>query len=148
VIRIAPYGDRSGANWGSGGGWNDNTWDTYPDWVQVDFASGGKTVSEIDVFTLQDDFANAVDPTDQMTTTAWGIKDFDVQYWDGSAWVTVPGGSVTGNDKGWRKFTFSAVTTSKIRVTVNAALNDYSRITEVEAWTPAAAGGATTRSIS
>ena len=56
-------------------------------------------------------------------------------YWDGSAWVTVPGGSVTGNNKVWRKFTFTAVTTSKIRVLVNGALNSQSRITEVEAWT-------------
>ena len=49
---------------------------------------------------------------------------------------TVPGGSVTGNNKVWRQFTFSPITTSKIRVMVNAgADNAFSRVVEVEAWT-------------
>ncbi len=51
----------------------------------------------------------------------------------GSARVTVPG-SVTGNDKAWRKFTFPGITTTKIRVVVNNARNNYSRIVEVEAF--------------
>jgi len=47
----------------------------------------------------------------------------------------VPGGSVTGNNKVWRQFTFTPVTTSKIRVVVNAGIdNVYSRVVEVEAW--------------
>jgi len=57
-----------------------------------------------------------------------------VQYWDGSGWVTVAGGSVTGNHKVWRKFTFPAVTTSKIRVRATASPDGYSRLTEVEAY--------------
>ena len=128
-------GDRNGSNWTSGGGWIDGTYNTYPDWLQVDFA-GNKTIGEIDVFTVQDDYANPVNATDTQTFSAWGITAFDVQYWDGSAWVTVPSGSVTGNNKIWRKFTFTPVTTSKIRVLVNGAANSFSRITEVEAWTP------------
>ena len=70
-----------------------------------------------------------------MTFTKYGITDFQVQYWNGSAWVDVPGGNVTGNNLVWRKFTFTPVTTDRIRVLVNSALNSYSRITEVEAWT-------------
>jgi len=63
-----------------------------------------------------------------------GILDFDVQYFDGAAWVTVPRGSVTGNDKAWSQFTFPAVTTTKIRVVVTNARNYYSRIVQLEAF--------------
>ncbi|MFA7345436.1 MAG: family 16 glycosylhydrolase [Terrimicrobiaceae bacterium] len=127
-------GDRKGLNWGNGGGWNDATSWAYPDWLEVAF-SGSKIITEIDVFTKED--GNPVEPTLTTTFTLDGITAFDVQYWNGSAWVTVPGGSVTGNNKVWRQFTFSPITTSKIRVVVNAAASAngaYSRITEIEAW--------------
>jgi RHS repeat-associated protein len=63
------------------------------------------------------------------------LTGYDVQYWNGSAWTTVTGGSVTGNNKVWRKFTFAAITTSKIRVLTNASVAGFSLLTEVEAWT-------------
>jgi PKD repeat protein len=127
-------GDRTGGNWGNGpGGWNDGTRDQYPDWLEVDF-SGAKTINEIRVFTLQDAFRNVAEPTPDMTCNFYGIQDFDVQYWDGSAWQTVPGGSVTGNDKVMRVFGFSAITTSKVRVVINSARAHYSRIVELEAF--------------
>ena len=140
-------GDRKGANWGSGGGWNDDTANTYPDWVQVSF-NGSKTINEIDVFTLQDNYASPSEPTETMTFSQYGIVDFKVQYWDGSAWTAVSGGVVTGNNKVWRKFTFSSLTTDKIRVRATNALSSYSRVTELEAYqvvTPAydAAGNVT-----
>lgn len=127
-------GDRTGLGWGNNtGGWNDNSRDVYPDWLQVDF-NGSKTIDEIDVFTLQDNFTNPVEPTDTMTFTLYGITNFDVQYWDGVNWTTIPNGSVTNNNKVWSKFVFSPLTTTKIRVMVNAALDGYSRIVELEAW--------------
>ena len=101
----------------------------------MDFA-GTKTIDEIDVFTVQDNYASPTEPTDTQTFTNYGITDFDVQYWTGSAWATVPGGAVTGNNKVWRKISFTAVATTKIRVVVNNALASYSRITELEAWGP------------
>ena len=129
-------GDRKGVHWGSdpstGSGWHDATPDAYPDWLQVDFA-GSKTIDEISVFTIQDDFANPAEPTDAMTFTQFGLTAFEVQYWNGAAWTTVPGGSVAGNNRIKRTFTFPAVTTDKIRVLVNSSLNSYSRIAEVEA---------------
>ncbi|HYO62718.1 MAG TPA: S8 family serine peptidase [Pyrinomonadaceae bacterium] len=129
-------GERRGQGWGtSGGGWNDATINAYPDWVQVDF-SGSKTINEINVFTLQDDYANPAEPTDTMTFTQYGVTAFDVQYWNGSAWVTVPGGSVSGNNLVRRSFTFPSVTTDKIRVLVNGSLAGYTRLIEVEAYTP------------
>src|SRR5207253_8159728 len=104
----------------------------YPDWVQVDF-SGAKTIGEIDVFTLQDNTQN-LEPTDTMTFSQYGITVFDAQYWDGSNWVTVPGGSILGNNKVKRTFTFSPVTTSRIRVLVSDSMSRYSRIVELEAY--------------
>lgn len=128
-------GDRKGLNWTSGGGWSDSTFYTFPDWLQVDF-SGTKTINEIDVYTLQDSWSSPKDPTEAMTFSTGGATAYTVQYWNGSAWTTVTGGSVTGNNKVGRKFVFSPISTSKIRVTVNGAADNYaSRLVEVEAWT-------------
>lgn len=128
-------GDRKGLNWTSGGGWSDSTFYAFPDWWQVDF-SGTKTINEIDVFTLQDNYSSPADPTDTMTFSTGGATAYTVQYWNGSAWTTVTGGSVTGNNKIARKFTFAPISTTKIRVTVNGAADNYaSRLVEVEAWT-------------
>jgi RHS repeat-associated protein len=136
----ANNGVRSGAGWGSGEGWNDSTGGAFPDWVQIDF-NGSQTIDEIDVFTGQDNYANPSEPTETMTFSLYGLTGFDVQYWDGSSWVTVPGGAITSNNKVWKKVTFSAITTTKIRVLTNASVDGYSRITEVEAWTAASGGG-------
>jgi hypothetical protein len=128
-------GDRKGLNWASGGGWNDATAGDYTnDWVEVDFPGGSsKLINEINVVTLQDNYGNPVEPTEATTFSAYGITDFDVQYKSGGSWVTVPGGSVTGNNKVWRKFTFNPVWATGVRVQVNNSLAAYSRITEVEA---------------
>lgn len=126
-------GDRRGLNWGAGGGWNDASAGTWPDTLQINF-SASKSLTEIDVYTLQDSFAAPQEPTEAMTFSRYGITDFDVQYWNGSAWVTVPGGSVTANRQVWRKFTFGAITTPSIRVLVRGGVDGYSRITEIEAY--------------
>jgi RHS repeat-associated protein len=130
-------GDRKGLNWGFGGGWNDETAATYPDWLQVDF-SRMQTISEIDVFTIQDNYTRPLPPTPLMTFSRYGITAFQVQYWTGSAWQDIPGGKVSGNKLVWRRFMFAPITTDRIRVVVNAALDNYSRIVEVEAWAIAA----------
>jgi len=120
--------------------WLDSTYASFPDWVQVDF-NGSKTISEIDVITQQDDPQNPIEPTLTQTFSLYGITAYDVQYWTGSAWATVPGGSVTGNNKVWRQFSFSPITTSKIRVMINTgADNAFSRVVEVEAWTSSSTG--------
>ncbi len=128
-------GERSGANWGNGGGWSDASASSGPDSLQVNF-NGVKTITEIDVYTVQDAYANPKVPTEGMTFGVYGITDFEVQAWNGAAWVTVPGGSVTGNDRVWRKLTIPAVTTNSIRVVVSRALGAYSCITEIEAYGP------------
>ncbi|MEK6288882.1 MAG: RHS repeat-associated core domain-containing protein [Acidobacteriota bacterium] len=89
---------------------------------------------EIDVFTLQDNFSNPQEPTEQMTFSLYGVTEYQVQYWNGSSWQTVSGGSVTANNKVWRKFRFSDITTSKIRVYVTNAAEAHSHVTEIEAY--------------
>ncbi|MEM7030838.1 MAG: glycosyl hydrolase [Chloroflexota bacterium] len=127
-------GNRRGTSWAAGGGWNDNTPDIFSDTLEIGFA-GPKTINEINIFTLQDDFENPVEPTLDMTFNQFGITDFAVEYWDNDAWQTIPGGLVSDNNKIWRQFTFAPITTTGIRVQVYNALNQYSRIVEVEAWT-------------
>jgi RHS repeat-associated protein len=132
-------GDRKSISWSNGGGWNDSG-PPFPDWLQIDFGSI-KTINEVDVFTLQDNWANSAEPTESMTFTQWGLTAFTVEFWDGSNWIQIPGAGVTGNNKVWRKFTFSPISTSKIRVVITASVDGYSRLTEVEAYGPADTGG-------
>jgi RHS repeat-associated protein len=125
--------------WGNGEGWNDATQGVVPDWIQVDFA-GSKTIDEVSVFSLHDNYTAANTPTEAQTFSLYGLLGFDVQYWNGSSWVTIPNGSVTGNNKVWRKFTFSAVTTSKIRVYINTVPDSWSRVVEIQAFGTSAGG--------
>ena len=140
-FNVSPYnftaggannGVRSGAGWGQDEGWNAAESHTFPDWLQIDF-NGSKTIDEINVFTVQDNM-NPSEPTETMTFTSYGLTGYQVQYWNGSGWTTIPAGSVTGNNKVWRKFTFAPITTTKIRVLTNASVDGYSRIAELEAW--------------
>jgi extracellular elastinolytic metalloproteinase len=127
-------GDRTGVNWGMGGGWNDGTRDIYPDSLEVAFSGGSKTINEIRVYTLQDGYKSGAEPTLATTALGEGILDFEVQTWNGSAWVTVPGGTVTGNTKAITVITFPDITTDRIRVVITNSRNHYSRIIEVEAF--------------
>ena len=83
---------------------------------------------------MQNDVHNPVEPTPSTMADLYGIEDFQVQTWNGSGWVTVPGGTVTGNDRAMRVITFPAITTSKIRVLVTAGRSYWTRIVEVEAF--------------
>src|SRR6185295_9861522 len=128
-------GDRKGVNWGNGGGWNDGTPNAFPDWLQVTF-NGSKTIGEIDVFSVEDNSQAPADPTPSLISTLYGLVDFQVQYLNGSTWVDVPGGNITGNNLVWRRVSFAPVTTTAIRVLVNAIQGGgWSAITELEAWT-------------
>ncbi len=128
-------GNRKGAGFGSGsGGWNDGTIGTFDDWLEVDF-NASYSISEVDVFGVQDNYTSPIEPFIGQTSTLYGLKDFDLQYWDGAAWVTLPGGAITGNNQVWRQLTFTPVSTSKIRVLVHATQDgSYSRVTSLEGW--------------
>jgi hypothetical protein len=140
AVSAVNNGDRKGLNWGAGGGWNDGTLNSYPDWVQIDFGVS-QTINEIDLFTVQDNYSNPATPTLSMQFSQYGLTDFEVQYWTGSAWTDIPGGNVTGNRNVWRQFTFANITTAKIRILAHNGMGGYSRIAEVEAYQ--AAGSAT-----
>ena len=126
-------GEHRGNNWGSQGGWADGTRGIYPDSLEVDF-NGAKTINQIKVYTLQNNWTAAGEPDANTSCSGEGILDFQVQTWNGTAWVTIPGGSVTNNDKAMRTFTFANITTTKIQVVVTAARTNYSRIVELEAY--------------
>ena len=123
----------NGDHVGTGSWWTDNTSFGYPDWIEVQFA-GSKSISEIDVYGLQQNWGSPVEPTLTMISS-YALTNFEVQYWTGSAWATVPGGSITGNDKVWRKFTFTPLNTTKIRVNVTSVAGDnHSQVVEIEAY--------------
>jgi hypothetical protein len=132
-------GDHRGLGWGAGGGWNDGTLNAYPDWLAIQF-NGAKTIDEVSLFSMQDNFTTPVEPTPTMTFTTWGVRAFEIQYWDGANWVTVPGASIGNNNLVWRRFTFAPITTTAIRVFITAALNGSSRVMEVEVWGTTAFG--------
>ena len=100
--------------------------------MQINF-NGSKSINRVVVYTLQDNFLNPVEPTDSTTFSLYGIVDFTVQGWNGSAWVTL-GTAVSGNNLVKRTVSFTAFATDRIRVNVTNALFQYSRITEIEAW--------------
>lgn len=151
----ANNGDRRGQSWGTpSGGWNDGSEGAYSqDWVRVDF-NGSKTVNEINVYTLRDNYATqTTDPTLSETfntalNTGQGATSYDVQYLSGSGWITIdcgtptnPCGRVSNNNRVWRQFNFPSVTTSAVRVAVHGSVpftfaNNYSRLVEVEAYSP------------
>jgi hypothetical protein len=125
--------------------WVDGTANAWPDWVQVRFA-GSRTIDRVVVYTMQDNFNAPVEPTDTTTFSLYGLRAFEVQGWNGSAWVTL--GSVTGNNLVKRTVTFPAFTTDRIRVNATSGLVNFSRITEVEAWSAGAASATTSASTS
>jgi hypothetical protein len=122
--------ERAGANWANGGGgWASGT--DPPAWVQINF-SGSKTIDRVVVYTLQDNLLNPIEPTDTLAFALYGVTDFTVQGWNGSAWITL--GSVSGNNLVKRTVSFTAFTTDQIRINVTGALYGLPRIVEIEAW--------------
>ncbi len=137
-------GERAGLNWGAGGGWNDSTLGVFPDWVQINF-SGAKTLDHVVVYSVQDNWQNPIDPPATLTFSLYGVTDFQVQGWNGSAWVTL--GTVTGNNLVKRTVTFAPTATDRIRINITNALYQYSRVVEVEAWTVSGGGTASATTL-
>ncbi|QBB72086.1 discoidin domain-containing protein [Pseudolysobacter antarcticus] len=126
-------GDHVGFNWANGGGWNDASSGLFPDFVQINF-NASRSINQIVVYTLQDNFAAPIEPSDTMTFASFGLTAFDIQVLDPatSTWVTVQ--SITGNHLVKRTvFLPTFKTTSAIRVVGRASADaQYSRIVEVE----------------
>jgi hypothetical protein len=141
-------GDRTGWNWGypaQGSGWADGTPGTYPDVLAVTFP-GAKTISQINLFGVQDNYQSPGVPTSAQTWTKFGLSSFQLQYCPagtacsafgavpGTGWVDVPGSPVTNNNHVWSAFSFAPVSATEIRVVVTSGGGGLSRITELEAW--------------
>lgn len=137
IAAAAINGDRWGLHWGSdpatGSGWHDATKGVYPDWLQVQFNSE-KTINEVDVFTVQDNVTAPSEPKPDTGFTQYGITNFELQYWNGSAWAPILSSLRHDNKLVWNKITFPSIKTTKIRIFVTGSLQDYSRIVELEAW--------------
>ncbi len=110
-----------------------------PEWLQVNF-NGPKSITQAIVYSVQDQYWAPSEPTDTMTFNNYGLVNFAVQGWDGSAWVTLA--TVSGNNLVKRTVNFSAFTTDRVRVLVTAAADGYSRMTELEVFGIAVAAGA------
>ncbi len=131
-------GRRSGAIRGQLGTWEDAS-SALPDWFQVSFA-GPSTINRVNVVSMQEAWSTPVEPTTTLTS-GLAAADFHVQYWNGAAWVVVPGSQVVGNTLVWKQVSFAPVTTSAIRIVVTSVAGGITRLTEVEAWTSGSAPG-------
>ncbi|MBC7933617.1 MAG: tandem-95 repeat protein [Rubrivivax sp.] len=131
-------GDNTGNGWEQGGGWNDATRDVWPDSLSVAFGGGAKTINEIRVYTLQNNFNAPVVPDANTDASLYGIQDFEVQVFNTATgqFETVPVvGTITGNTKALRVITLAQpVTTTAVRIVVNMGRAHYSRIVELEAY--------------
>jgi hypothetical protein len=127
-------GEHNGNTWASGGGWNDQTRGVFPDNIQVNF-NVTQTINAIDVYTLKNDFNSGSTVNAATSASLYGIRNFNVQFFNGTTFVDVPGGAVTGNTLAMRRFVFAPITTDRIRVVVNDS-NDhlFSRVVEIEAF--------------
>jgi hypothetical protein len=112
-------------------GWTDGTPSDFPDGVQIDFA-GMQTIDRVVVYTLQDNAASPEEPGDTLAFTQYGVTDFDIEAWDGSAGVTLA--TASGNARVKRTVDFAAFTTDRIRINVTHSVDGYVHLTEIEAW--------------
>jgi hypothetical protein len=126
-------GNRRGNPWGSGGGWSSlyNPTALSPQAIVVNL-NRSRTINEVVVTTLQDNYGAPVEPTTATTFTTYGIRNFTVEAWSGISWVQVA--SVVGNNRVLRRLQFTPVTTTRLRVSITAALQNYARVVEVEAY--------------
>jgi hypothetical protein len=122
-------GVRTGAGWGAGGGWEDSTYNQFPDWLEVQF-TGVRAIQRVVVYTLADSYGT--EPTATTTANTYGVRDFLVEGWNGGSWSLLA--TVTGNTLARREVSFAPFNTQRIRITVLGGAYFKSRIVEVEAF--------------
>jgi hypothetical protein len=133
-------GVKNGNNFGASGGWSSLTPRSFPQTLDITLGGGSQAINKVVLYSLQDNFATDPDPDDSTIAARYQISDFDVQGWDGAAWVTLA--SVKGNTYAMRTVWFTAYTTTKIRINITKVGDlNFARVVEVECWT--AAGGST-----
>jgi hypothetical protein len=117
---------------GPGAYWNDNTNAIFPDWLQVTF-SQVRPVNRVILYSLQDDYTNSIVPYDGMLGSLYVIRDWEVQVYTNSNWVTVA--TIWNNSAIKREVSFGTVYTDRIRVVISkSADNVWCRVVELEAY--------------
>lgn len=136
--------------WGHGGGWNDNTYQQWPDWLRVDLPRA-YALSRIDLFSFQDNFStlreepyigmmvggNYVneDFTIWVCTNCTGPSSVLYQTCNGNPaehWVKVD--DVEDNESVTHESRFTPTLASAYCVNITAAYADWSRVVEFEAY--------------
>ncbi|MEG3439736.1 SpvB/TcaC N-terminal domain-containing protein [Pannus brasiliensis CCIBt3594] len=107
------------------GSWIGRTPFSFPGWLIVDLP-GLQAIDRVDVFSVPDRPGSVVD--ENLTFDYYGLTDFEVQYLGEDDWITVPGGNITGNNKVWRKITFPATITSKVRLLIRRTADGQVRV--------------------
>lgn len=101
-----------------GESWTNNV-GTLPQWVQLDWATA-RTFNQVELY----------------TTSGYEISDYQLQYWNGSAWVDLVA-PVTGNTSPHRTHGFASVTATKIRALGNngpVRQTSFVRLNEIEVY--------------
>jgi hypothetical protein len=124
-------GDRKGVAWGNNGGWNDNTQNSFPDWLQVNLGREYLVGCAV-LVTLQDDFNNPVEPTPTQTCANYGVTEFDVEVPSSGSGFTVVASVLFTNFKCVNVVSFTPVRADTFRFTIKEAEGGYSRIVEAE----------------
>jgi hypothetical protein len=113
-------GDAGSDRWAHGNGWNDDTINEFPDWIQVSLAAPAE-LGRVDVDTLD---------SAQFPAARYGLRDADVSVLVDGQWRTV--GQIRDNQVGHLSVSFAPVTATAVRLTVTASNSgDYSRVVEL-----------------
>jgi hypothetical protein len=123
----------------AGSGWSGGAGSVFPQTVEIDLGQS-RLIGELDLITLADALNYSTEPTLTDTFTLYGLSDYDLDYWNGSAWINLA--HVTGNNLVWRKFTFPPVTATKVRCVCLGSPSGSSTMVEFEAWTASVAPAA------
>jgi hypothetical protein len=62
------------------------------------------------------------------------VFDLKLQYWDGISWQDINDASITSNANEHVRFSFSEITTQKVRLSATAGADDMARFYEVQIW--------------
>jgi hypothetical protein len=89
-----------------------------PQWIQLDFGS-----------------SKSFDRVDLLTTSTYPLKNYELQFWDGSIWRHLL--DVVGNTASFRSHSFPPINASKLRVICKSGPDSqpsYGRINELEVY--------------
>lgn len=98
--------------------WTNTRGAALPQWVELTWSSP-VTAARVDLY----------------TSSGYAIRDYDIQYWTGSSWVTVA--SVNGNTSLTRTHLFGPITTTRLRVLGRSGPSHqpgYVRVNEIEVY--------------